>query len=138
MEAERENLKEAVLWQQKPDKKVRCNLCAWRCLIADGKLGHCAVRKNIGGILYSLNYNKVCAANIDPIEKKPLFHFLPGSSSFSISAPGCNFQCDFCQNWQISQMPVIDGRINGEASNPEQIVDTAVKSGCAEYSLYLY
>ena len=96
-------LKEAVLWEPVEDKKVRCRLCAFRCLIGEGKLGHCCVRRNVGGTLYSLNYDKVCAANPDPIEKKPLFHFQPGSTSYSIATMGCNFQCEFCQNWQISQ-----------------------------------
>jgi pyruvate formate lyase activating enzyme len=130
MEFGKERLKEAVLWDSEPDKKVRCKLCAWRCVISDGKLGHCAVRKNIGGVLYSLNYYKVCSANIDPIEKKPLFHFQPGSKSFSISTPGCNFQCEFCQNWQISQQAIEDGRIDGEAAKPETIADGAVRADC--------
>ena len=81
-------------------------MCSHRCLIADGRVGFCAVRKNIDGVLYSLNYYKVCSANVDPIEKKPLFHFQPGSKSFSIATVGCNFRCDFCQNWQISQAAV--------------------------------
>ena len=125
------NLKRAVLWElSAKDKKVQCRLCAWRCLIADGRLGHCGVRKNIDGVLYSLNYYKVCAANVDPIEKKPLFHFQPGSKSFSISTPGCNFQCEFCQNWQISQQVIEEGQIEGQAISPEKIVEMAVSSGC--------
>jgi len=126
----KKNLKQALLWEKDKDLKVQCNLCNFRCLISDGKTGHCAVRKNIDGVLYSLNYNKVCAANPDPIEKKPLFHFQPGSSSFSIACIGCNFQCSFCQNWQISQMAIEDGRINGQSITPEQIVDAAVRDGC--------
>ncbi len=141
-------LKEAVLWEPADDGRLRCKLCGFRCLIADGKLGHCCVRTNIGGKLYSLNYDKVCAANADPIEKKPLFHFLPGSRSFSIAAVGCNFRCEFCQNWQISQACVEpdaqrpfgpgppsnrgqDARDTyGESLSPEQIVDAAVRTGC--------
>ena len=119
------NLKQAVLWEPAGDKKVRCSLCGWRCLIADGKLGRCCVRKDIEGVLYSLNYDKVCAAGADPIEKKPLFHFQPGSSSFSIACVGCNFRCEFCQNWQISQ-----GAIEGQSISPEQIVKTAIGGGC--------
>ena len=88
----KENLKRAVLWQERPDKKVQCNLCNWKCLISEGKLGHCMVRQNIAGVLYSLNYDKVCSANPDPIEKKPLFHFQPGTQSFSIATMGCNFR----------------------------------------------
>jgi len=125
------NLKEAVLWEPSAeDKKVRCKLCNWRCLIDEGKLGRCCVRKNIDGTLYSLNYDKVCSANPDPIEKKPLFHFQPGSRSFSIATMGCNFRCEFCQNWQISQAAVEDGRIDGQAISPERIVEAAVSGGC--------
>jgi len=123
-------LKEAVLWEPAADGRVRCRLCSFWCLIADGKAGHCCVRKNVVGKLYSLNYDRVCAANVDPIEKKPLFHFLPGSRSFSIAAPGCNFRCEFCQNWQISQSALETGQIDGEALSPEQIVEAAVRSGC--------
>jgi pyruvate formate lyase activating enzyme len=79
------NLKEAVLWEPSAeDKKVRCKLCNWRCLIDEGKLGRCCVRKNIDGTLYSLTYDKVCSANPDPIEKKPLFHFQPGAAFLSL------------------------------------------------------
>jgi len=130
MALKKENLKQAVLWEAGEDKKVRCKLCNWRCLIDEGKLGRCNVRKNIGGVLYSLNYDKVCSANPDPIEKKPLFHFQPGTSSFSIATMGCNFRCEFCQNWQISQAAIEDGQIAGEPITPEQIVAAAVRSGC--------
>jgi pyruvate formate lyase activating enzyme len=126
----KQNLKKAVLWQSAEDTKVRCNLCSWHCLIAKDKTGYCAVRKNIGGTLYSLNYDKVCAANADPIEKKPLFHFQPGSRSFSIACVGCNFRCEFCQNWQISQMALEDGRIDGQAVSPQKIVEAALQSNC--------
>jgi len=125
-----EGLKEAVLWEAGEGRRVRCRLCNFRCSIDDGKLGHCQVRKNVGGRLYSLNYDKMCAANPDPIEKKPLFHFQPGSRSFSVATVGCNFRCRFCQNWQISQAALDTGRIDGEAISPEQIVDSAVRTGC--------
>ena len=128
--------KEAVLWVAE-DGKVRCGLCNWRCLIADGKRGRCGVRRNVGGVLYSLCYDKVCAAGVDPIEKKPLFHFLPGTRSYSISTPGCNFQCGFCQNWQISQMAVEEGVIEGAAIAPEVIVGEALRGGCASIA-YTY
>jgi pyruvate formate lyase activating enzyme len=130
MDSAKENLKQAVLWEQAEDKKVKCKLCNWRCLIADGKLGQCCVRKNIDGTLYSLNYYKVCAANPDPIEKKPLFHFQPGSQSFSIACVGCNFRCEFCQNWHISQAAIEEGRIDGQAISPQQIVEAAVLYDC--------
>jgi len=131
MGSAKQNLKRAVLWEPSgEDKKVRCNLCNWRCVIDEGKLGRCCVRKNVDGVLYSLNYDKVCSANPDPIEKKPLFHFQPGTSSFSIATMGCNFRCEFCQNWQISQAALEDGQISGQAISPEQIVAAAVRSGC--------
>jgi pyruvate formate lyase activating enzyme len=126
----REGSKQAVLWERAAGGKVRCKLCHFGCLIADSAVGHCSVRKNTGGTLYSLNYDKVCAANADPIEKKPLFHFQPGTSSFSVAAPGCNFRCEFCQNWQISQAVLEGGRVDGQAISPEQIVGGAVRSGC--------
>ena len=131
MAMEQMNLKEAVLWEPAGEgKNVRCNLCNWRCLIDEDKTGRCCVRKNVGGVLYSLNYDKVCSANPDPIEKKPLFHFQPGSRSFSVATMGCNFQCEFCQNWQISQAAIEDGQIDGQAVSPEQIVSAAVRGGC--------
>lgn len=126
----KDNLKRAVLWQERPDKKVQCNLCSWRCLISEGKLGHCMVRQNIEGVLYSLNYDKVCSANPDPIEKKPLFHFQPGTSSYSIATMGCNFRCEFCQNWQISQVVIDGGHLDGQALGPDRIVAAAEESGC--------
>jgi len=125
-----ELFKEAVLWDSAGDGRVRCRLCNFHCLIGEGKLGHCHVRKNIGGTLYSMNYGKICAANPDPIEKKPLYHFQPGSRSFSIAAIGCNFRCEFCQNWQISQAALEMGRIDGEDTSPQQIVTAAVRTGC--------
>ena len=132
-----QHLKQAVLWEKAQSKKVQCILCAHRCLIADGRTGLCAVRKNIGGVLYSLNYDKVISANPDPIEKKPLFHFQPGSRSFSIATMGCNFRCEFCQNWQISQAIVDIGEFEGEAISPEEIVNSAVQFNCKSIS-YTY
>jgi len=130
METEEKSLKKAVLWEPDKDKKVRCKLCSHRCVIDERKVGRCNVRKNIDGVLYSLTYDKVCSANPDPIEKKPLFHFQPGTRSFSIATMGCNFQCDFCQNWQISQAAIENGQIDGEPITPEQIVEAAVRNGC--------
>ncbi len=124
------NLKEAVLWEPLKEKQVQCNLCEWRCRINDGNKGFCKVRKNIDGVLYSLNYDKICALNVDPIEKKPLFHFQPGSKSFSVACIGCNFRCEFCQNWQISQMAYETETIDGEKVSPEKIVDAAVRDDC--------
>ena len=129
--------KKAVLWDAEADGKVRCRLCHFRCRIEDGKLGHCCVRKNHGGTLYSLNYDKVCAANADPIEKKPLFHFQPGTRSFSVATVGCNFRCEFCQNWRISQAALETGRVDGESISPRQIVAAAVRADCASIA-YTY
>ena len=138
MELAKENLRQAVLWESAENKKVQCKLCNWRCLIADGRLGQCCVRKNIDGTLYSLNYNKVCAANPDPIEKKPLFNFLPGSRAFSIGTVGCNFHCKHCQNFDISQYPLEHrGEIIGQDRTPEQIVASAKAAGC-ETIAYTY
>ena len=96
-------MKEAMLYRRLDDQKVHCNLSHHRCRISDSKFGICGVRQNRAGSLYTHAYGKVVAANVDPIEKKPLYHFLPGSTSFSVAAMGCNFQCGFCQNWHISQ-----------------------------------
>jgi len=130
MATEGKFLKKAVLWEAEDGEKVRCKLCNHRCEIGEGKLGRCCVRKNVGGVLYSLNYYKVCSSNPDPIEKKPLFHFQPGTRSFSVATMGCNFRCEFCQNWQISQAAIEDGEIEGQAISPEQIVEAAVRGGC--------
>ena len=131
MKSAEKSLKRAVLWESSGgDQKVRCKLCNHRCLIDDGDIGRCCVRKNINGTLYALTYDKVCSANPDPIEKKPLFHFQPGSQSFSVATMGCNFRCEFCQNWQISQAAMESGRIDGESIAPEYIVEAAVRKRC--------
>jgi pyruvate formate lyase activating enzyme len=122
-------LKEAILWEKREGLSVQCKLCHWGCVIKPDGLGRCHVRKNIDGVLYSLNYDKLCAASDDPIEKKPLYHFFPGSRTFSISAPGCNFQCIFCQNWQISQSPY-QNKIEGSPQTPARIITAALESGC--------
>jgi len=129
--------KRAVLWQPLEDSKVQCNLCSFRCIIPESQTGRCAVRKNIAGQLYSLTYDKLCSANPDPIEKKPLFHFQPGTRSLSIATIGCNFRCVFCQNWQISQPAIDSGRIDGEAVAPEKLVAAAVHSNCSSIA-YTY
>ncbi len=125
-------MKEAVLYEQIEERSVRCNLCAHRCLIRPGRLGICGVRENRAGVLFTLVYDRVIAAHVDPIEKKPLFHFLPGTSALSISTVGCNFHCLFCQNWHISQMPKDrQGLVLGQKLSPNQIVRKALKSRCA-------
>ena len=123
-------MKEAMLYEKLGDKKVLCNLCQHRCKIADGKLGICGVRKNQEGKLYTLVYGKAIASHTDPIEKKPLFHFQPGSISFSIATVGCNFRCQFCQNADIAQMPHDHGRIMGQDFPPEEVVRATQRAGC--------
>jgi len=102
-------MNKAMFQEPREEKKVQCSLCSHRCLIQPGKRGFCAVRENRDGVLYSLVYDKVISQNVDPIEKKPLFHFQPGSLSYSIATPGCNFRCKHCQNADISQLPVDRG-----------------------------
>ncbi len=130
-------MKQASLWEPLEDKKVYCFLCGHRCRIRDGSRGVCQVRENRDGILYSLVYNKVIARHVDPIEKKPLFHFHPGSRSYSVATPGCNFKCLFCQNADIAQMPRDAKYIAGEPFAPESIVEEALKYGCGSIS-YTY
>ncbi len=94
---------EALFYESLSDNKIKCKLCPRGCIITDGSRGYCRVRQNQGGKLFSLVYGKACTKNCDPIEKKPFFHVLPGTKSFSIATVGCNFACRFCQNWDISQ-----------------------------------
>jgi len=122
---------EAILYERGADNRVRCALCHHRCSIADGRRGLCGVRENRAGTLHSLVYGKVIARHVDPIEKKPLFHFLPGTRSYSIATVGCNFRCGFCQNWQISQVPGQRADIPGEPATPEALVADARRTGCA-------
>lgn len=130
-------MKEAYLYKSVEDLKVRCILCNHRCLIKEGGIGKCSVRKNISGKLYSLVYAKLIAENIDPIEKKPLFNFLPGSFTYSIATMGCNFKCFFCQNWQISQVSINENDIPGRFETSENIVKKAIKNHCSSIS-YTY
>ena len=95
-------MKEALLYEKLPDSRVRCHVCQWRCTIGPGKLGVCRMRQNTDGVLYTLNYAQASSVAVDPIEKKPLFHFFPASQVFSMGTWGCNFHCQHCQNWQIS------------------------------------
>lgn len=96
-------LTEAQYYEKLPNRKIKCVLCPRECVIDDQETGYCGVRENYGGTYYTLVYGRPCSINNDPIEKKPLYHFLPGSASFSIATVGCNVLCKFCQNWQISQ-----------------------------------
>lgn len=129
-------MKEAMFYEREGESRVRCYLCRFRCLINDGSRGICAVRENRGGILYSLVYGKVCAEHVDPIEKKPLFHVFPGSSSYSIATLGCNFRCRHCQNYSIAQVKP-DAPVYGAEQTPQEIVEHAVARKCRTIS-YTY
>lgn len=120
---------EAMLYEKMAGNRVRCHLCAHYCVIADGKKGVCRVRENRDGVLYTLVYGRTISQNLDPVEKKPLFHFYPGSFAYSIATPGCNFRCQWCQNWEISQMPREKDLIAGREAPPEKIVDLALGTG---------
>src|SRR5271157_1421474 len=100
---------EAQFYQKLPNRKIKCKLCPRECTVGDMERGYCGVRENRGGVYYTLVHSRGCAAHLDPIEKKPLFHYLPGTTAFSIATAGCNVNCKFCQNWDISQ------------SRPEQV-----------------
>ncbi len=123
-------MKEAMLFERLEKKRVRCNLCAHHCVITEGKRGVCQVRENRDGTLYTLVYGRTISQHVDPVEKKPLYHFYPGSTAYSIATPGCNFRCQWCQNWDISQMPRKKHLVAGRKASPEQIVAAAQKSGC--------
>ncbi len=129
-------MKEARFYENIGDNTVRCHLCAHLCKIVDGRRGICGVRENRGGRLFTHVYGRVISRNIDPIEKKPLFHFYPGTRSYSIATVGCNFRCLHCQNYEISQMPKERGLILGEDVNPEEIVRDALnhKSSSISYT----
>ena len=121
-------MKKAMFWEKKKGKVVQCHLCPRLCVIKDGKRGNCRVRENKDGTLYSLVYGKACVVALDPIEKKPLFHFLPGSKTFSIGTAGCNLHCKFCQNWTTSQAEPEE--VQTEPLSPKEVVDFALKNGC--------
>ncbi len=122
-------IKEALFWERLPNKRVRCYLCRRKCNIANGQRGICGVRENRDGTLYTLVYAKPIALHVDPIEKKPFFHFLPGARAFSIATVGCNFLCRFCQNWDISQVGR-NGRIEGYTVSPEEVVALTEQYRC--------
>jgi len=130
-------MKEALLYRKLGDKKVQCQNCAHYCTVLPGKRGICGVRENVDGKLYALNYGKLIACQIDPIEKKPLYHFLTGTYSLSIAAAGCNFACQNCQNWQISQASKSRKPILGKETAPQAIVDIALQNSLPSIS-YTY
>ncbi len=123
-------MKEASLYIRLENLSVHCQLCAHSCKIQEGKFGFCGVRQNIQGVLYTHNYGKLVAVNVDPVEKKPLYHFFPGSLAFSIASAGCNFRCGFCQNWQISQLNFLKGNPPGENFSAAKVVERALQNNC--------
>lgn len=127
----------AFLWKKISGNGVHCYLCSHHCRIARGAFGFCGLRQNIDGELYTYAYGKISACNIDPIEKKPLYNFLPGTKTYSIAVAGCNFKCSFCQNWNISQVSAVRGQLPGVEMNPGQIVRDALKNNCPSIS-YTY
>lgn len=130
-------MKEASLYKKAKDNYADCFLCAFHCHIAPSKRGVCGVRENKQGTLYTNVYGRLIAQNIDPIEKKPLFHFQPASRSYSIATVGCNFRCLHCQNADISQMPRDKKTVAGEEVEPEEVVSEALETGCSSIS-YTY
>jgi len=125
-------IKEGVLFEKLPDNKVKCQICSHRCTIADGKRGICGTRQNKNGKIYTLIYNTVSSEAVDPIEKKPLYHFMPGTLSYSLGTIGCNFRCLHCQNWNISQVS-LDEAYTKEIT-PEEAIRRAVASGSKSIS----
>lgn len=130
-------MKEAHFYAKIGPETVECGLCSHRCVIREGKRGICRVRENRQGVLVSLVYGRCISQAIDPIEKKPLYHFHPGSSSFSIATVGCNFRCLHCQNYHISQMVKDHDIIGGDDVSPAEIVRTAKQYNCASIA-YTY
>jgi pyruvate formate lyase activating enzyme len=144
-------LHEAWFYERLTDGRVRCTLCPHDCRIADGSRGACAIRYNDGGVLYTLVYDRIVASNLEPIEKKPFFHFRPGSLAYSVATVGCNQQCTFCQNWEIAQWPkerlprrlrgdrgedrvpltMLAQRVPGRPRSPTAIVDAAIEAGAS-------
>src|SRR6266487_1332007 len=119
-------IREALLYQPLAEGRVRCTACARYCNIPEGKVGLCGVRQNIGGKLNLLVYGKVISGHIDPIEKKPVTHYMPGSKIFSIATSGCNWLCSYCQNYDISQRR----KIEGADAAPEDVARMASSYGC--------
>jgi len=121
-------MKEALYYKKKRGGIIHCQLCPKHCIIQEGKRGNCGVRVNIDGKLYSIVYGEACSIAVDPIEKKPLYHFLPGSKTFSIGTAGCNLHCKHCQNWEISQADPEE--IPTLSLSPKQIIEEAKEKGC--------
>ncbi len=119
--------KEAMFYRNLTGNNVRCELCPHLCKLREGETGFCRVRKNLGGTLYSMVYGSPCSVNTGPIEKAPLYHFIPGHQRLCIATVGCNFRCTYCHNWQISQSE--PGQVREYDMDPEQIVGEALRRG---------
>lgn len=131
-------MNEAILYEKLADRSVICHLCAHHCKVRPGRMGVCAVRENRAGTLYTWVYDRVAAQSVDPVEKKPLFHFLPGTRTYSIATVGCNFHCRYCQTWDLSQTPKVRRRhVVGTKTTPEMVVAGARAQGCASIA-YTY
>ncbi|MGE4292945.1 MAG: AmmeMemoRadiSam system radical SAM enzyme [Desulfovibrio sp.] len=130
-------MRRAELWEALSENRVHCRLCRQYCVIPEGETGLCGVRQNRGGALFSLVYGKVAALNLDPVEKKPLYHFLPGTRTFSFGTAGCNFSCAFCQNDTLSQTPRNGGGVPGRNATPEELVTAALRNQARSVS-YTY
>jgi pyruvate formate lyase activating enzyme len=130
-------MKEALYYSKAKDNLVKCELCPWLCTIKPGSRGSCGVRQNIDGKLMSLVYARPCAIHVDPIEKKPLYQFLPGARAFSIATIGCNFFCGFCQNWQISKADASGIDKEFDEVSPEKVVELCKEENCSVIS-YTY
>jgi pyruvate formate lyase activating enzyme len=128
---------EALFWEKHIGDKVRCNLCRFHCVIAPDRRGRCGVRENRAGILYTLVYGRSISEQVDPIEKKPLYHFYPGSRALSMATVGCNFHCLHCQNADISQWPHTQADIPGTPLAPAQVVADALEQNCVSIA-YTY
>ena len=123
-------MREAVIYTKLPDSRVACGTCQWRCRINPSRYGACGMYRNINGTLYNLNYGFVSSVAVDPVEKKPLFHFYPGTLVFSLGTLGCNFQCKHCQNWQISTPDSKSIQSLCRELPPDAAVKMAVENGC--------
>jgi pyruvate formate lyase activating enzyme len=126
--AEKTSLREVSFYKKLPDLKIECEICPKKCAIADLERGYCGNKENRKGTYYSLVYGKSCAAHIDPIEKKPLFHYLPATQALSIASVGCNFECKFCQNWRIAQYR--PEQVESFDLPPEEVVSLALDRKC--------
>src|SRR5512141_1948189 len=126
---------EAKYYEKQPNRKIKCVLCPRECVIDDRERGYCGARENRGGKYYTLVYSRVCTAHVDPIEKKPFFHYLPSSLAFSLATAGCNVNCKMCQNWEISQ--VRPEQVDSRYMPPQQVAALAKSNQCASIA-YTY